>query len=79
MNIREKIIEYIKKRFPSSVEEGDSDIDLTLILDSFAIHDFILYLEEELSIKVNDEDITSDKFSTLNQLESFLKTKINKK
>ena len=60
MNIREKIIEYIKKRFPSSVEEGDSDIDLTLILDSFAIHDFILYLEEELSIKVNDEDIKID-------------------
>tara|TARA_Y100000816_G_scaffold289174_1_gene275127 strand:- start:297 stop:536 length:240 start_codon:yes stop_codon:yes gene_type:complete len=79
MNVREKIIEYIKKRFPSSVEDSESDIDLTLILDSFAIHDFILYLEEELSIKVEDDDITSDKFSTLNQLESFLKTKVNKK
>ncbi len=78
MNVRAKIIDYIKQRFPSAVEKDQDDIDLTLILDSFAIHDFILYLEEELSIKVDDEDITSDKFSTLNQLENFLKTKVKK-
>ncbi len=78
MNVRSKIIDYIKQRFPSAVEKDQDDIDLTLILDSFAIHDFILYLEEELSIKVDDEDITSDKFSTLNQLENFLKTKVKK-
>ena len=78
MNVRAKIIDYIKQRFPSAVENNQDDVDLTLILDSFAIHDLILYLEEELSIKVDDEDITSDNFSTLNQLENFLKTKVKK-
>ena len=77
MNIRLTILDYIKKRFPSSVENEQSDIDLTLILDSFAIYEFILFLEQQFSIKINDEEITSDRFSTLNKIVIFIEDKIN--
>lgn len=77
MNIRSTILGYIKKRFPSSLENDESDIDLTLILDSFAIYEFILFLEQQFSIKINDEEITSDRFSTLNQIVIFIEAKIN--
>ena len=77
MNTRSIILDYIKKRFPRSVENEKSDIDLTLILDSFAIYEFILFLEQQFSIQINDEEITSDRFSTLNRIVTFLETKIN--
>lgn len=77
MNIKEKINNYIVSRFPDTSKNKSIDkINLTDLLDSLAIHDFIFFLEKEFKIKISSSDISPDNFKSINSLEKFLKNKI---
>jgi len=77
MNIKDKINEYINSRFPDAANnKAGAKINLTDLLDSLAIHDFIFYLEKEFKIKISAADISPDNFKSISSLEKFLENKI---
>ena len=77
MKVKDKINKYLTSRFPNTSKNKSIDkTNITEMLDSLALHDFIFYLEKEFKIKIFSSDISPDNFKTINSLEKFLKNKI---
>jgi acyl carrier protein len=57
----------------------DEDLLEKGIIDSIGIMKLILFIEETLGIKVDDEDIVPENFQTLNNMVKFIEHKMQKK
>jgi len=45
------------------------------VLDSLALLRLVMFIEEELDVKVEDGEVTPDNFDTINDITAFLQTK----
>ena len=80
-NIKQDIREYIVDHFLFG-DDGNSFTDQDSfmehgILDSTGILDVILFVEENYGVKVDDDEIIPENLDSLDNLESFIKKKMN--
>jgi acyl carrier protein len=53
----------------------DESLFTSGLLDSFALTDFVVGLEQEFSVKIPDGDMTARRFDTIQKVEEYLATK----
>ncbi len=53
----------------------DESLFTSGLLDSFALTDFVVGLEQEFSVKIPDADMTARRFDTIHKVEEYLATK----
>jgi len=69
--VREKIRAYITReliRDPDYDLDDDEGIITEGLMDSFALADFAVFVEQEFGVYIPDPDLTVDKMDTLNQM-----------
>ena len=81
VDIKQDLREYIINNFlfgdeDNSFNDDDSFMENS-ILDSTGILDIILFIEEKYGIKIEDNEILPENLDSLNNLEKFIKTKMN--
>ena len=81
VDIKQGVREYIINNFlfgdeDNSFNDDDSFMENS-ILDSTGILDIILFIEEKYGIKIEDNEILPENLDSLNNLEKFIKTKMN--
>jgi acyl carrier protein len=55
--------------------KNDTDLFMESIVDSTGILELIAFLETTYEIKINDEEIIQENFSSINAINNFLQTK----
>jgi acyl carrier protein len=74
-NIRNYILEnYLFTDDQSALDNGDSFLNKG-ILDSTGILEVIYFLEDEFSIKIEDEEMIPENLDSINNIVAFLKRK----
>lgn len=67
-----EILEYLKAGNPLIAELNDIPLDASLVelgyLDSYGIVDLIIFLESKYAISITDQDITKEKFGSINKI-----------
>jgi len=74
----ESIRAFIVKKFPASRKKVlDDDLPLIQsgIIDSLGVLDVVSFLEQTFSVKIEDEELTPDNFSSIGCLTAFIKKK----
>ena len=70
--IRNDIIDYLKQGNPQFKEVQVVPMDESLVelgyMDSFGVVDIIIYLEKKYNINIEDEEITKEKFGSINKM-----------
>ena len=80
MDIKVKIKEFLQENYIFDSENGLDDDDSLLengIIDSTGVLELILFLEENLQIKVNDDEILPENLDSINNICNFAKKKIS--
>lgn len=80
MDIKVKIKEFLQENYIFDSENGLDDDDSLLengIIDSTGVLELILFLEENLQIKVNDDEILPENLDSVNNICNFAKNKIS--
>lgn len=77
--IKQKLRNYVLDNFlfsdnPDDLDDDDSFMD-TGIIDSTGILELIEFLEEEVGIKIEDEEMTPDNLDSVNRIVAFVATK----
>ena len=78
MRDRDRIREYIvDELLPSAASNGFNDDTPLLngLLDSGALMRLVVFIEEELGVTVEDDDVSSEHFETLGHIERFVSAK----
>jgi acyl carrier protein len=80
MTIQEQIRDYIATNMLFSdngypYEDSTSFLEEGIV-DSTGVLELILFVEENFSFKVPDEDITPDNFDSVAQLANYIQTKV---
>jgi len=74
-----KLIAFIKTDLARGKTSGSlsatDDLIETEILDSLGIMKLILFLENNYSVKISDDDLTPENFSSINSINSLLERK----
>ena len=74
-----KLIEFIKKDLARGKGIGDlsetDDLVEAEVMDSLGIMKLILFLEENFSIKISDEDLTLENFRSVQSIWSLVEKK----
>lgn len=73
-----KIKNFIVENFLFGNAEGLSDDTSFLeegILDSTGVLELVTFLEEEFSVKVEDEELTPDNLDSINKISAYLRKK----
>jgi D-alanine--poly(phosphoribitol) ligase subunit 2 len=55
--------------------DADESLFVSGLLDSFALTDFVVGLEEEFGISIPDSDLSARKFDTINKVSAYLASK----
>ncbi|MDQ0193751.1 phosphopantetheine-binding protein [Paenibacillus wynnii] len=74
-----KILEVIKDKFNNDLNLEENNIQLLeagLNLDSLQILELVMYLEDELSILIPDDELDPEIFTDIQSLASFLSNKL---
>ena len=79
--IKSEIKEYIIENFlfgdrDTLIEDDDSFME-SGILDSTGILELITFIEDRYDIKLDDDEILPENLDSLNNLETFIKKKMN--
>lgn len=72
MNIKEKIKEFLEKETQKKIEDDNADLIKSGFLDSFTMVRLISFIETELNIKVDMEEIGSDNFNSVTKIAEFI-------
>jgi len=76
MDISNTIINYIIDINPLYKDDKNiNNVKLRRIFDSIGMVAFLCFLEESFSIIINDSDVTSKNFETVNTVITFIKNK----
>jgi len=75
-----KLIEFIKNDLArgkgvSQISESDDLVEAE-IMDSLGIMKLILFLENNYSIKISDDDLTLENFSSIRSIDSLVQKKM---
>jgi len=74
------IIDYLKKGNPVYKDLPEIPLDKSLVelgyMDSFGVIDMVSFLEGNYSIVIKDDEITKDKFGSINKMAKLVKEKI---
>lgn len=70
MNIKEKIKEFLEKETQKKIEDNSTNLISNGFLDSFTMVRLISFIETELDIKVDMEEIGSDNFNSVENIVS---------
>ena len=77
MDISNTIINYIIDNNPLYKNNDNiNNVKLRRIFDSIGMVAFLCFLEEKFSIIINDSDVTSENFETVNTVINFINNKI---
>jgi methoxymalonate biosynthesis acyl carrier protein len=75
-----KLIEFIKKDLARGKGIGDltetDDLVEAEVMDSLGIMKLILFLEENFQIKISDEDLTLENFTSIETIYSLAESKM---
>jgi acyl carrier protein len=81
MSIETQIREYLSQNvlFSNGGFEYDDDASFLEegIIDSVAIMDFVLFVEETFNIQIEDHEIVPDHFDSVNRVASYIRAKQN--
>jgi methoxymalonate biosynthesis acyl carrier protein len=79
MQFDTKLIEFIKTDLARGKTTGNlnysDDLIEAEILDSLGIMKLILFLENNYSVKISDDDLTLENFNSINSIHSLLEKK----
>ena len=80
MNTRERIVDFICEEIlfndrARALDLTDPLIGSEGIVDSFGLNQLIVFVEDDLGVKVDDLDIAPENFETLAALLSFVESK----
>jgi len=78
--IVDTIIDYLKKGNPTYNELQVIPLDQSLVelgyMDSFGVIDMVTFLEGYYSITINDDEITKEKFGSINKMAKLVEEKV---
>ena len=78
--ILKDLIDYLKKGNPLIRNKKNIPLDKSLLelglIDSFGVIEIISYLEKKYKIRINDNEITKEKFGSLNKMSKLVSEKI---
>ena len=74
------IVDYLKKGNPIYSDLQEIPLDKSLVelgyMDSFGVIDIVTFLEGNYSITINDDEISKEKFGSINKMAKLVKKKI---
>ena len=80
-NIEKILHDYICEHYLPHNNNSNLTFDKHLfqsgIIDSAGLISFLCFIENEFSITIPDEDLLPDKFSTIDSMASYIKTKLS--
>jgi acyl carrier protein len=82
MSYQESVREFIVENFLFGDEEGlenESSFFETGVVDSTGILEIVSFLEEEFEVKVEDEELVPENFSSIVTIDQYLHRKLNGK
>ncbi len=71
-SIEEALIQYIGTQLASSAKGLTQHSDLTEIVDSTAVMELVVWMEDNYGFQVELDDITPDQFGTVARLAQFI-------
>ena len=78
--ILKDLIDYLKKGNPLIKNRKNIPLDKSLLemglIDSFGVIEIISYLDKKYKIRINDNEITKEKFGSLNKMSKLVSEKI---
>ena len=78
--IVDTIIDYLKKGNPMYNDLQEIPLDQSLVelgyMDSFGVIDMVTFLEGNYSITIKDDEITKEKFGSINKMAKLVEEKI---
>jgi len=80
MHYHEQVKEFIVENFlfgDGNELTDESDFFDEGIVDSTGVLEILCFLEETFEIKIDDEEVTQKNFSTINNVNSYLKRKLS--
>jgi acyl carrier protein len=80
MSYQESVREFIVENFLFGDEEGlenESSFFETGVVDSTGILEIVSFIEEEFEVKVEDEELIPENFSSVVTIDQYLQRKLN--
>ena len=81
MDIGSKVQKYILEKFLQSSDKAEIANDDSLlesgILDSAGIFELMVFLEEEFSVEISDEEIIPDNFENISCITKLIESKLD--
>lgn len=79
-DIKTSIVTYLCSGNPLLAELDSIPLDESLVelgyMDSFGVIDIVTYLEGAYSVQILDEEITKDKFGSINKMATLIEQKL---
>ena len=76
MDQQARILKVLRQVTTKGINTGaDESLFVSGLLDSFALTDFVVGLEEEFGISIPDSDLSARKFDTINKVSAYLASK----
>ena len=77
--IKNQIIDFLKKGNPLLKDKKKIPTDISLLqagyIDSFGFLELVSFIEKKFKITIKDEEITPEKFGSLNKMSTLIKSK----
>lgn len=79
--VYDQLVSFLKKGNPSLNKIKDIPNDKSLVelgyMDSFGVIDAVTFIENKWKIKIEDEELTKEKFGSINKMVNLICHKIN--
>ena len=79
---KDQIRQFIFEKFPLAKSRGLDDASSLLeegVLDSLGILELVEYLQEELGVAIEDEELVPENFQSIHAIASFVDSKLEAK
>ena len=73
-SIEEALIQYITTQLASSTPQLTPQSDLTEVVDSTAVMELVVWMEDNYGFQVELDDITPEQFGTVARLGAFIES-----
>jgi acyl carrier protein len=72
--IEDALIRYISTQLASSAPQLSPETDLTEVVDSTAVMELVVWMEDNYGFQVELDDITPEQFGTVARLAAFIES-----
>jgi acyl carrier protein len=76
---KERVRKFVYDKFPLAKSRGLADSSLLLeegVLDSLGVLELVNYLQDELGIPIEDEELVPDNFASIDAIATFVEAKV---